>query len=190
MNQRHASPKRPLQEVGRNSREHQRRQNKNPNHMRTNPILLIIVLCCWAFPSHAQQVLNSTGASISGNNLLIEYSVGEVATAAIGTPSAGNYYTAGVIQPNYWIVNGVDVAFDELYSLKVFPNPVANQLTIETDFRGFKMFRFTDLLGQKAAHGNFNYLPLELSWMPQGTYFLTLTSENEQITKTIKVIKQ
>lgn len=158
--------------------------------MRTNPILPIVVLCCCAFLSQAQQVLNSTGASISGNNLLIEYSVGEVATATTGTPGAGNYYTAGVIQPTYWIVNGVDEAFDELYSLKAFPNPVSNQLNIETNFREFKLFRFTNLLGQNAASGNFDYSPLELAWMPQGTYFLTLTSENEQFTKTIKIIKQ
>ncbi len=158
--------------------------------MRKNPILLLILACCCTLVCQAQQVLNSTGNSISGNNLLIEYSVGEVATATTGTPGAGNYFTAGVIQPTYWIVNDVNDLFGDGYNLKAFPNPTSNQLTIETDFEDFTNYRFTNQLGQTLVSGSFDYSPLDLFWMPQGTYNLTLTSKNEQIFKTIKIIKQ
>ena len=158
--------------------------------MRKNPILLLILSCCCTLACHAQQVLNSTGNSISGSNLLIEYSVGEVATATTGTPSAGNYFTAGVIQPTYWIVNDVGDLFSDTCFLTAFPNPTSNRLTIETDFQGFTNYRFTNQLGQTLVSGSFDYSPLDLFWMPQGTYNLTLTSKNEQIFKTIKIIKQ
>jgi hypothetical protein len=70
---------------------------KNPYFMRTNPILPLVVLYCRAFVCHARQLLNSTGASILGNNLLIEYPGGEFATATSGTPGAENYHTIHAI---------------------------------------------------------------------------------------------
>lgn len=158
--------------------------------MRKKTILVLILACCSTLVCNAQQVLNSTGNSISGNNLLIEYSIGEVATATTGTLGAGNHLTAGVIQPNYSIVNDVSDLLSDSYNLKAFPNPTTNQLTIETDFEDFTNYRFTNQLGQTLSSGRFDYSPLDLYWMPQGTYYLMLTSKSEQIFKTIKIIKQ
>ncbi len=163
--------------------------------MQATKTLLLLAMCCWSLASPAQQIfqqaLNVTGSSISisNPNRLIEYSIGEVATTTTGTPGAGDYYTAGIIQPTYLIVN-VNEAFDERYALSVFPNPVAHQLAIETDFTGFTDYRFNNLQGQKIIAGRFDYSPLDLSWMPGGIYLLTLFSTKEQITKTIKIIKQ
>lgn len=162
--------------------------------MQATKTLLLLAMCCWSLASPAQQIfqqaLTCTGSSISiSNNRLIEYSLGEVATATTGMPGEGDYYTAGIIQPTYLIVN-VNEAFDKRYTLNVFPNPVAHQLAIETDFTGFTDYRFHNLQGQEIITGSFDYSPLDVSWMPTGIYLLTLFSTKEQITKTIKIIKQ
>jgi hypothetical protein len=140
----------------------------------------------------AQAVVNSTGGIInSGLGLYIEYSVGEVATATVGDPSGNNTcYTAGVIQPDYKVALGTEDPFDKHYFLKVFPNPVAHQLNIETDFKAFDRFRFFDADGRLVQSGQYEYLPLDLSWMAAGAYVLTLSSEQYPISKTIKIVKQ
>ena len=153
--------------------------------------LLLLLLSYWTLSSLiAQQALDVTGGTISvGSNLLIDYSVGEVATITTGTPNNSSYYTAGVIQP-VWTITSVKNRFDELYHLSVSPNPVSHTLSIETNYLDFQDFQFTNALGQITESGNFSYEPLDLSWMASGTYFLTLTSNTEQISKTIKIIKQ
>ena len=153
--------------------------------------LLLMLLSYWTLSSLiAQQALDVTGGTISvSSSLIVDYSVGEVATMTTGMPNNSNYHTAGVIQP-VWTVTSIKNRFDELYHLTVFPNPVAHMLSIETNYQGFQDFHFTNILGQVTQSGGYSYEPLDLSWMASGTYFLTLTSSTEQISKTIKIIKQ
>lgn len=162
--------------------------------MRASPILFAMLFCCYTDLIQAQQTINSTGGitTITGNNFWIEYSVGEVVTATTGFHNEGYYFTAGVIQPRYdsLQVNSVKKVFDELYFLSAFPNPVTNQLNIESNYSGFKWYQLTNLLGQIVASGEFAYSPIDLSSTQQGMYFLTLASINEQFTKTIKIIKE
>ncbi|MCB0520699.1 MAG: T9SS type A sorting domain-containing protein [Lewinellaceae bacterium] len=158
--------------------------------MKIKIILSVLMWSIYYSIANGQAVLNTTGATVQGSNFFVDYSVGEVSTATVGTPGAMNFSTAGVIQPDTIGVNGVHEYFDSQYYLKVFPNPVSQQLTIETDFSGFHHFQFTNQLGQKAFNGVFDYSPVDLSWMPTGSYFLTLTSDDQNISKTIKIIKQ
>lgn len=142
---------------------------------------------CLAF---AQQALDATGGNFQvSNNLIIDYSVGEVATATTGSPGATSYFTAGVIQPVAG-VTGTKNTFDDQYYLQVYPNPVGQKLSIETNYKGFQQFQFTNVLGQQVSNGSFGYEPLDVSWMTAGTYLLMLSSTTEQISKTIKIIKQ
>ncbi len=124
------------------------------------------------------------------NGSFVEYSVGELATATVGSPGNEKYTTAGVIQPNYHFLVGANEVFDEQYQLKVFPNPTDGRLTIETDYTGFTGFAITDVLGRHITDGKFKYAPMDISWLPAGTFFLSLSSEDNQLLKNIKIIKQ
>ncbi len=139
----------------------------------------------------AQATLDTNGGLVTlADGSFVEYSVGEVATMTIGSPSEDVFITSGVIQPNYHFLVAVNEPFDEQYHLKVFPNPTDGRLTIETDFKGFTEFDFTDVLGRHIAKDKFDYAPMDISWLPAGTFFLTLSSEDNQIFKNIKIIKQ
>ena len=72
----------------------------------------------------------------------------------------------------------VSVSRSPSTKLKVYPNPVSNVLTVETDFvlagNEANTFQIYNLLGQQVLHGKapFGGWGLDVSALPQGTYFL------------------
>lgn len=157
--------------------------------MKITTLVLALTICGYNL-SNAQQALDASGGSFQVSpNLIIDYSVGEVATATTSIPDSSNSYIVGVIQPTLGLT-GTENLFDELYYIQVFPNPVEQKLNIATNYKGFHLFQFTNILGQQVSNGSFEYEPIDVSWMASGIYLLTLTSTPEQISKTIKIIKQ
>ncbi len=72
-------------------------------------------------------------------------------------------------------------------SIKVYPNPVANVLTIEFDspLRGLGAgdFQIINLLGQTLLRGQANAQNINVSALPQGTYFLKIGTEQAKFVK-------
>jgi hypothetical protein len=137
--------------------------------------------------SSAQKVINAAGKTDYGNNLIVSYSIGEVVVEPIlGMPYS---VTAGVLQPKY-LINSVKSAFDNQYMLRCYPNPVADALNIETDFKGFTAVKIFNESGQLMGIKTFNYAPINLSELTTGAYLLTLYSTEKNVSKTIKIIKQ
>ncbi|GEM_PF-1551750 len=136
------------------------------------------------------QVVNTTGASTTtgSSGIIVEYSVGELVTAT-ANPTSDPSITQGVLQPFYGFVSTTEV-FDEKYTFKCYPNPVTEQLTIETDFAGFQEYRILSINGEIITSGRFDYTSIHLSTLPFGTYVLTLNSKNQPLTKSINIIKQ
>ena len=72
----------------------------------------------------------------------------------------------------------VSVSRSPSTKLKVYPNPVSNVLTVETDFvlagNEANAFQIYNLLGQQVLHGKapFGGWGLDVSALPKGTYFL------------------
>ena len=67
--------------------------------------------------------------------------------------------------------------------LKVYPNPVSNVLTVETTETSD--FQILNLLGQQVLHGKapFGGWGLDVSALPQGTYFLKIGAEQVKFVK-------
>jgi hypothetical protein len=80
----------------------------------------------------------------------------------------------------------ISVSTKESNKLKVYPNPVTKVLTIEANTEGVD-FQIFNLLGQQVMNGKKPSLGvggLDVSALPQGTYFLKLGAEQ------VKFIKQ
>ncbi len=149
-------------------------------------ISTLFVLTLWVALCHAQSIINSSGTTISDSNLVIEYSIGEIATTTL--QNGQDAATQGLLQPTYQIISEVYEAFDQNFSFKAFPNPTADHLIIETDYPKFQTIQIFNLAGQKFAQQSFDGKPISLSGLPSGTYVIHFQSG--QITKTIKIIKQ
>jgi hypothetical protein len=77
----------------------------------------------------------------------------------------------------------VSVAAKGNNKLKVYPNPVSNVLTIETSTTG--TFDVLNLLGQQVLTGKTpsGGRGLDVSALPQGTYFLKIGEEQVKFVK-------
>jgi hypothetical protein len=137
--------------------------------------------------SSAQKAINAAGKTDYGNNIIVQYAIGEVVVEEIF--SKANIVTQGVLQPNY-VISSVKSVFDDQYSLRCYPNPVVDALNIETDFKGFTAVKIFNEQGQLMGIKTFNYAPINLSELTTGAYLLTLYSADTHVSKTIKIIKQ
>lgn len=139
----------------------------------------------------AQNVLNSAGRTITQPGLIIEYSVGEVATLTLSLSNGP--VTQGLLQPSLkspYIIVPTNEVFDDKYTFKCYPNPVGDFLTVETDYLDFEFVKFTDAQGRTVLDRVFTYGSIECGSLPSGTYYARLFSTNKSESKTFKLIKQ
>lgn len=123
--------------------------------------------------SLAPVVVASAGATASVGNTQISYTIGE---SVVPTFYAGNtYLTQGFQQPN-WIEVGISEVGVE--GIKVFPNPSAEVVTIETGNHKYDVALY-DMLGQIVI--DFSEVKgstqLDLSKLAPATYALVLKNK-------------
>ena len=151
-------------------------------------VIFVLLLIPWAMFSVAQSLVNTTGTSLSNSTLTVEYSVGEiVATTLTGGTQV---ITQGLLQPTYAVTTETNDLFDAKFSLRCYPNPVVNELVIETDFRDFRKASLYSIDGKFVSQQTFNYQNIHVGELPTGNYILTLTDEKNQYSKTVKISKQ
>ena len=77
---------------------------------------------------------------------------------------------------------GVSVqTLSEKDKLKVYPNPVSNTLTIETEVKGD--YQIFNLLGQEILRGPSAAQRIDMSALPQGNYVLKVGLEQARFNK-------
>jgi hypothetical protein len=150
-------------------------------------VLLSFMLSAVPLFLSAQSVTNSTGATLADDNMIIEYAVGEPVISTL--TGAQGIVSQGLLQPIYQVESQINELFDEAYFFDCYPNPVAHQLYVETDFLDFQEFQLIDTKGQVLYTAPFTYQPINLSELPSGSYFIRFYS-NQHIIKVIKLIKQ
>ena len=79
----------------------------------------------------------------------------------------------------------IDPAAD--FFLKVYPNPVQDELLIETEMREYEM-RLLNPSGQILMQAN-NPHSINLEALPDGVYFVEIRSPKEGKRKTVRVVK-
>jgi hypothetical protein len=130
--------------------------------------------------------LNTSGTTGTSGTTTYTYTVGE---AVVFSNSCS--FTPGVIQPTcVCTVVSVSEEFDQKHTARFFPNPANSHISIETDFADFTIYTVASVDGKIVASGKFDYSPIDLRKIEAGTYLLRLSTNDNQIFKTVKIIKQ
>ena len=146
-------------------------------HLRTITGALLILLGTVGL--HAQETVPATGGDASGSGGSVAYSIGQVVyttnTGISGTVSQG-------VQQPYEIIT-VGIKETELnISLLIFPNPTADNLTLEIkDYNNEKLsFQLLDIQGKLLASEviTTSKTQINLSDLSTGTYLINLIQEN------------
>lgn len=153
--------------------------------MKQVQLFLLIVALSITF-ARAQSVVNSAGGSLSNAQFEVSYAVGEVAI----TPytNAANLLTQGVLQP-YLETIGIDDPWDG-YTLTAYPNPTTGELTINSSYPSFDALEVVNALGQSVLKLPFTYQSVSLAQLAVGTYHVRVWDTQNQLFKTINILKK
>ncbi|WP_430933332.1 T9SS type A sorting domain-containing protein [Saccharicrinis sp. 156] len=129
----------------------------------------------------------SGGVTLSGKKVTLE-EVGEVVIKAM---QEGNdqYNAAPEVTQTFMVEEENGIEEEYARQVGIFPNPTTGQITISAPDVTDKTIRFFDLSGKKVTEFNFfgNEKKFDLSALPNGLFFVQITSGSITITKKIQV---
>ena len=140
---------------------------------------------------HAQESPTASGGDASGSGGTAAFSVGQIVytanTNASGTLSQG-------VQQAYEIFT-LSIKETELnISLKVFPNPTLDNLTLQiSDYKNEKLsYQLFDMQGKLLNNGQVNAQQTEIntSLLPAAIYFIHVFSQENEKVQSFKIIKK
>jgi hypothetical protein len=130
--------------------------------------------------------MSNAGAVMKSGNYSIEWTLGEIATETL--KSNNNIITQGFHQTNLTIVSTNNPSIS---GLKIYPNPVEQDLIIENQSGKTIKFHLFTITGQcisdhVVSPGSQN---LKLNAVPAGSYILEATTDDQKQNFTIEKIK-
>ena len=128
-------------------------------------------------PELSPEVVASAGDSFSSNNLLIEWTLGEIMTESF---EGGLIWNQGFQQP-IGNITSIDNPFSNLGPIKVYPNPASNSLFIEKEKAGKLRLSVRDIQGRILLEKLSVQLTdqVNISALPPGIYILSMRDENQ-----------
>jgi hypothetical protein len=138
----------------------------------------------------AQQATTASGGDASGSGGTAAFSVGQVVytanTNASGTVSQG-------VQQAFEIFT-LSIKETELnISLKAFPNPTLNNLTLQiSDYKNEKLsYQLYDIQGRLLNNGQIvaQQTNIEMTSLPTAIYFINVVNQENQKVQSFKIIK-
>ncbi|MEM6802430.1 MAG: T9SS type A sorting domain-containing protein [Bacteroidota bacterium] len=123
------------------------------------------------------EVVASAGDSFTSNNLILEWTLGELVTESF----EGNLILSqGFHQPGENITS-IESPLRSLGAIKVYPNPSRDQVFIEKEKEGEMKVSLRDMRGRiLIEHTVSNSIDqLNLSQLPSGIYILNMRDENQ-----------
>ena len=128
-------------------------------------------------PELSPEVVASAGDSFSSNNLLIEWTLGEIMTESF---EGGLIWNQGFQQP-IGNITSIDNPFSNLGPIKVYPNPASNSLFIEKEKAGKLRLSVRDIQGRILLEKLSVQLTdqVDISALPPGIYILSMRDENQ-----------
>jgi len=155
------------------------------------PLLAFIVLCLVGAQTKAQEVISSNGGSFKGAMVQLDWTIGETVTETF--QSDGKILTQGFHQSNL-TVTAVDQIASGGIHLKVYPNPVFDQLILEMGKREVNGFEFElfDLSGKLLLQKEIEQPAenIDMRIYRSGSYFLRVSAKGESPIQTFKIIKE
>jgi hypothetical protein len=163
------------------------------NNMRKNksrPIVILAFGLFWAVLAQAQESINASGGDATGSGGTVAYTIGQVTYTsqssitgdiAQGVQQAYEIFTVGISDNSFQI------------SLSAFPNPGADNLTIQiSDFNKEKLFyHLFDTQGNVINNGQVTsqQTQINISTLLPATYFISILNQENQKIKLFKIIK-
>jgi hypothetical protein len=138
----------------------------------------------------AQQATTASGGDASGSGGTAAFSVGQVVytanTNASGTVSQG-------VQQAYEIFT-LSIKETELnISLKAFPNPTLDNLTLQiSDYKNEKLsYQLYDIQGRLLNNGQIvaQQTNIEMTSLPTAIYFINVVNQENQKVQSFKIVK-
>lgn len=158
--------------------------------MKQKKIKLSVLLLCLGITAQAQESANSSGGDASGSGGTVAYSVGQL----VYTTNAGASGTVsqGVQQP-YEIFTVGFKETDLNISLSVFPNPAADNLTLQiSDYNNENLsYQLYDMQGKLLDNGQVaaQQTLINTSSLSPATYFINIVNQKNKQVQSFKIIK-
>lgn len=153
--------------------------------------MFIFCFCAFGFIASAQSIsvftINSSGGSLQGANGSLMLSVGEIFVV----PTDKNLLSSGFVSV-IQVIDQVTAVEDEIYqAIKVFPNPVVREISVESPENILQSAVLMDLQGRQVGEYDLNVSKrIDLQNLPNGTYIIKLLTAKNQLARTFKIIKQ
>jgi Secretion system C-terminal sorting domain len=144
----------------------------------------------WAVASGqtlSPEVFASAGTSMIGANVGLDFTIGEVVTATL--PSGSGSLTQGFQQRTILLI-GVE-EFIDVYTINLYPNPVQQFVTIETNSDEELQAKIYNAHGQLVIDNKVftQKAMLNLDGIADGPYFLHITRLSGEAVKNFSIIK-
>lgn len=164
----------------------------NITHQRIKFIVVILISLIGLSGVKAQEVLPAAGGKASGNGGSISYTIGQMAyTLDSGTSGS---VSQGVQQPyEIMVVTGVDERLGIELTMKVYPNPTTDFLTLHHNNSDLSelAYQLCDMNGRllESKILESSETTISMSRYAPSAYFLKVIQNNKEI-KTFKIIKK
>lgn len=152
---------------------------------KTTLYLASFIASCSAF---SQEVISIQGDSYQGTNATVDFTIGE---AVIFTGSDGNNTITQGFHQTKWEYAGIENYEDEI-DLTVYPNPVPDDLTINSPDYLNKMYTVFDATGKMVSQGRLlqEKTLVKTSHWATGGYTIVISNDQNVKIKSIKLIKK
>ncbi|GAA0873199.1 hypothetical protein GCM10009117_23460 [Gangjinia marincola] len=143
--------------------------------------------------SISQAVIGNSGTTLSNASTELNFTLGE--------PVVGNVSNATSVGQGFWNGAIAEITlsnddFELINSTSVYPNPVIDRITITFEEMNNQTFelKLSDINGKQLLDESFENTmgrkEIDLSAFSGGIYFLRISNQGSQSSKTIKLIKQ
>ena len=152
-------------------------------------VALFSLICIFLFQSaFSQQLVNTSGNTISADGYIFEYSVGEISITTLAAPSNVYFITQGLLQPNIKIIDpACEIVTD---TINCFPNPTQNILSVVSKLNWITAYQIYTADGKLIRSAPFLNNQINMYNLPGGAYFIKLLPGCNDKFRILKVIKQ
>ena len=158
--------------------------------MKYKEITLSVFLLGLGLTTQAQQVSNATGGDATGSGGTVAYSVGQVVYTT--NTSVSGTVSQGVQQPFEIFSIGINETGLNI-SLLVFPNPTADNLTLQvSDYNSEKLsYEVFDMQGKLLKNGQIETQQTQINTgnLASATYFIHVLNKENKKVQSFKIIK-
>jgi hypothetical protein len=159
--------------------------------MNKTTLILILFLLLLSNFNNAQEVISSSGSSFNNSTNQLSWTLGETITETFVTDQS--ILTQGFQQSKLTVTAINQISVKDI-NLKVYPNPVSEQLNVEVgEIETFSKIYLSlfdingKLLIQKKMEKSVE--TIDMLYLIPGSYLLTVCFESDKLLQTFKVIK-